>query len=102
MAVNTGGTHQINIEAALELWHQHRNWRTVAEHMPAGANGHRWTQQAIYFAVWKTNRLPIERKRVGGSKHDLDDRMLGAIWTPPLPRPMKVIPDYRTNTARPA
>jgi hypothetical protein len=91
-------THQIDIEAALELWHQYRNWRTVAELLPPARNGHRWSQMSIYLAVWRTNRLPLERKRVGGSKRDLDDRMLGAIWTPPLPRPMKVVPCYRTNT----
>ena len=53
-------THQIDIEAAMALWQQHRNWRTVAELLPPAANGHRWTQMSIYLAVWRTNRLPLE------------------------------------------
>jgi hypothetical protein len=39
---------------------------------------------------------------LGGRRPPVDaDRSLGTFWMPARPRPLRVIPDYRTNTTRP-
>jgi hypothetical protein len=91
-------THQIDIDAAVALWLQHRNWAKVAELLPPNAKGYRWTKMGIYMAVRAARRLPQHAVRTSGSKRDLREVNLGHIWSPPLPKPMKVVPCYRTNT----
>lgn len=90
----------IDIEQALILFAKLHSWRRVSQAL-GRVNGAAFSPGALAVAAtrYRTEQgLPIrhyERNRT-------PDHVLAEIWRPPLPKPMKIVPDYRTNTARPA
>jgi hypothetical protein len=88
----------IDIEQAVKLFARHGDWDAVANMMRSPDRPLKGS--SIYMAVWRAGLLTQEgrRARLPGSQRELNDRQLGAIWRPVEPRPLTVIPCYRTNT----
>jgi hypothetical protein len=85
----------IDVPKALELFARLGAWRRVAEEMKA-AGAAPYTSGALAKAAhdW--------RKRHGEPRllymEARENNSLGAWWRPPLPKPWKVVPCYRTDT----
>lgn len=87
------GRKPINVELARQLRKETNSWPEAAarynEEMKTS-----FATWAIYHAVWLVDGRQ-------GKKPVRNDTNIRDHWRPPLPRPLRVIPDYRTNTSRP-
>lgn len=88
----TGSRHKIDIVRAREIRTQCGSWQEAAERYNE-EHGTDVRTMTLYHAVWDVDG----RK---GRKPAEGDRGIRELYRPPLPRPLRVIPDYKTNTVQ--
>jgi hypothetical protein len=86
---------QIDVEQVRRHRAEQDNWDDTARAYNA-AHGTSFPARSLYHAVWQADR---KRKRPHRPLDD-NDRSLRDHWRPVLPRPLRNIPDYRTDTVR--
>lgn len=84
--------HKIDIVRARQIRKECGTWQEAAERYNE-EHGTSIKPMTIYHAVWEVDG----NKRMPPAPSDRDVREL---YRPPMPRPLRVIPDYRTNTVQ--
>src|SRR5271170_6024477 len=95
----------IDGEQAQRLFDELGSWRAVADAIKR-RDGADYTIGALARAAWTWRKAAGVVSRYSRAQYDMTRRGnmdgLGVWWKPPMPKAMRVVPDYRTNTVRPA
>lgn len=83
---------------AQRLFDQVGSWPRVAA-MLAASTGRQYKPQSLAVIAWKWRQVNGQATK---RRRDRAESSLGILWRPALPKPLKVVPNYRTNTAAPA